>query len=38
MNRDLNGGANDGDPCQAKSHHGFNGLDSRVVSLAAGFR
>jgi hypothetical protein len=34
----LDGGTNAGDPCQAKGHHGFNGLDARVVSLAAGFR
>jgi hypothetical protein len=33
----LDGGANVGDPCQAKAHHGFNGLDGRVVSLTAGF-
>ena len=33
----LDGGANVGDACQAKSHHGFNGLDGRVVSLTAGF-
>lgn len=34
----LDGGSEGGDPCQAKSHHGFLGLDGRVVSLAAGFR
>lgn len=34
----LDGGADDGDPCQAKGHHGFAGLDGRVVSLAASFR
>ena len=34
----LDGGADDGNPCQANAHHGFNGLDGRVVSLAAGFR
>lgn len=34
----LDGGADEGDPCQAKGHHGFAGLDERVVSLAAGFR
>jgi hypothetical protein len=26
-----------GDPCQARGHHGFNGLDGEVVSAAAGF-
>jgi hypothetical protein len=34
----LDGGQTVGNPCQAKSHHGFLGLDDRVVSLAAGFR
>ncbi len=34
----LDGGANDGDPCQAKGYHGFSGLDGRVVALVAGFR
>ncbi|CAL78077.1 conserved hypothetical protein; putative secreted protein [Bradyrhizobium sp. ORS 278] len=34
----LSGGAEEGDPCQARGHHGFNGLDGQVVSLAAGFR
>ncbi len=33
----LDGGADIGDPCQARGHHGFNGLDGQVVSLAAGF-
>lgn len=34
----LSGGAEEGDPCQARGHHGFNGLDDQVVSLAASFR
>jgi hypothetical protein len=34
----LNGGAEEGDPCEAGGHHGFNGLDGQVVGLAAGFR
>ncbi len=34
----LSGGRNEGAACQARSYHGFNGLDGRVVSLAAGFR
>lgn len=34
----LDGGASSGDPCQARAHHGFNGQDGQVVSLAAGFR
>ena len=33
----LDGGTDSGDPCQARGHHGFNGLDSEVVSAAAGF-
>ncbi len=33
----LDGGANSGEPCEALSYHGFNGLDDRVVSLAASF-
>jgi hypothetical protein len=33
----LSGGADNGDPCQAGGHHGFNGLDGQVVGLAAGF-
>jgi hypothetical protein len=34
----VDGGGDAGDPCQARGHHGFAGLDGRVVSLAAGFR
>lgn len=34
----LSGGAEQGDPCQARGHHGFAGLDGQVVALAAGFR
>lgn len=34
----LDGGADNGDPCKASGHHGFAGLDGRVVSLAASFR
>jgi hypothetical protein len=34
----LTGGVDEGDPCQARGHHGFNGLDGQVVGLAAGFR
>jgi hypothetical protein len=34
----LSGGADEGDPCEARGHHGFNGLDGQVVGLAAGFR
>jgi hypothetical protein len=34
----VSGGVNEGDPCQARGHHGFNGLDGQVVAIAAGFR
>ena len=34
----LSGGAEQGDPCEARGHHGFNGLDGQVVGLAARFR
>lgn len=34
----VDGGVNVGDPCHAKAYHGFNGIDDRVVGLAAGFR
>ncbi len=33
----LDGGVSEGDPCEAKAHHGFNGIDGQVVSAAAGF-
>jgi hypothetical protein len=33
----LSGGINEGNPCQARGHHGFNGLDGEVVELAARF-
>jgi len=33
----VSGGLNEGDPCQAGGHHGFNGLDGQVVGIAAGF-
>lgn len=31
----FNGGVNRGDPCEAKSYHGFNGLESDVVAQTA---
>jgi len=34
----LDGGVSVGNPCKARAYHGFNGLDGRVVGLAAGFR
>src|SRR6266404_6635350 len=33
----VNGGTNEGNPCEARAHHGFNGLDGQVVGIAAGF-
>lgn len=33
----LDGGVSEGNPCQPAAHHGFNGLDGRVVSAVAGF-
>jgi hypothetical protein len=34
----ISGGQSEGDPCQAFSHHGFQGQDGQVVGMAAGFR
>jgi hypothetical protein len=33
----MEGGSNSGNPCEARAHHGFNGLDGRVVSTVAQF-
>jgi hypothetical protein len=33
----LSGGVDEGNPCEARAHHGFNGIDGQVVGLAAGF-
>jgi hypothetical protein len=33
----VDGGTNAGDPCMARSYHGFNGLDDQVVSLVTAF-
>lgn len=33
----LDGGTSVGNPCQARSYHGFNGIDGQVVSAVAGF-
>jgi hypothetical protein len=33
----LSGGRDEGNPCQARGHHGFAGIDSQVVSAVAGF-
>jgi len=34
----LDGGSDSGNPCKARAHHGFAGLDASVVSTAARFR
>ncbi len=33
----VGGGAEEGDPCEARGHHGFNGLDGQIVGIAGGF-
>lgn len=33
----VSGGASEGDPCEARAHHGFNGQDGQIVGLAGGF-
>ena len=33
----VTGGSDDGDPCEARGHHGFNSLDGQIVGLAGGF-
>jgi hypothetical protein len=33
----LDGGANTGDACEARAHHGFNGLDAQVVEAVSAF-
>jgi hypothetical protein len=33
----LDGGRTSGNPCQARAHHGFAGIDGAVVSAVAGF-
>jgi hypothetical protein len=33
----MDGGANVGDPCQARAYHGFNGLDGKVIATVAQF-
>jgi len=34
----VDGGVSTGEPCESAAHHGFNGVDSRVVGLAIGGR
>lgn len=33
----MEGGHNEGDPCLPMSHHGFNGLDDKVIAATAEF-
>jgi hypothetical protein len=33
----VSGGVEEGDPCEARGHHGFNGLDGQIVGLAGSF-
>jgi len=33
----LDGGEDEGDPCEAMAHHGFKGIDGQVVSVVSGF-
>jgi hypothetical protein len=34
----VSGGVSEGDPCEYRAHHGFNGIDDQIVRIAAGFR
>jgi hypothetical protein len=34
----VSGGGDEGDACEARAHHGFNGLDGQIVGLAGSFR
>lgn len=34
----IDGGEIEGDPCEAFGHHGFNGVETRMVAAVAGFR
>jgi hypothetical protein len=33
----LDGGVSEGNPCEARAHHGFNGIDGSVVAVVSGF-
>lgn len=33
----LDGGSTSGNPCEARAHHGFSGIDGQVVSAVTGF-
>jgi hypothetical protein len=34
----VSGGTDEGNPCEARAHHGFNGLDGQIVGIAGSFR
>jgi hypothetical protein len=34
----VSGGNDEGNPCEALAHHGFNGLDGQIVGIAGSFR
>jgi hypothetical protein len=34
----IDGGVTEGDPCEAFGHHGFNGVESRMISAVTSFR
>jgi hypothetical protein len=34
----VSGGVSEGDPCEARAYHGFNGIDGQIVGIAAGVR
>ena len=34
----IDGGVSEGDTCESFAHHGFNGVESRMVAAVAGFR
>jgi hypothetical protein len=33
----VSGGKDEGESCEARAHHGFNGIDGQIVGMAAGF-
>jgi hypothetical protein len=33
----VSGGTSEGDPCEYRAYHGFNGIDDQIVGIAAGF-
>src|SRR5258705_3573934 len=34
----VSGGVSEGDPCEARAYHGFNGIDGQIVGIAARVR